>query len=638
MSASPSASGRQAPAGVELRAADAMPELRNIAIVAHVDHGKTTLVDSMLRTTGAMATRGEQVDRVMDSNDQERERGITIFAKQASIRWQHYKINIVDTPGHADFGGEVERGLAIVDGILLLVDAAEGPLPQTRYVLSKALARRLPVVVVINKVDRQDSRPEEVLEEIEHLFLDLTESAGLSLDHLDFPVVSAIARDGKAVSGIGMPGAGDDLTALFEAIVKTIPAPSGDPDAPLQAIVNNLDASEYLGRLGVGRVQAGRLRNDGPVALCQEKPNTSVPGGVLKRKPGTIFSVDGLKRVEVDEIVAGDLFIVAGFPEINIGDTLASPVDPQPLERLAVDEPVLRMTFGVNTSPMAGKAKESKFLTSRHLRDRLNREILGNVSIRLADTSSPEVIEVAGRGELQLAVLIETMRREGYELQVSRPEVITKEIDGKKHEPYEEVTVDVPDEYVGAVTQAFAPRKGQMQDMRPGDNGRTIVRFDCPSRGLLGLRNELLTQTRGTALVHQHHQGYIAWVGDLPHRLGGAMVSDRMGPSTEYAMDNLQSRGTYFIDPGEQTYEGMIIGENARNEEMLVNICREKKLTNIRTHSHDEIVKLPPKREMTLERAIEWIGPDELVEVTPTAIRIRKKALKEEDRRRESRK
>jgi GTP-binding protein len=613
-------------------------ELRNIAIVAHVDHGKTTLVDAMLKSSGAMATRGEAVDRVMDSNDQERERGITIFAKQASIRWQHYKINIVDTPGHADFGGEVERGLAIVDGVLLLVDAAEGPLPQTRYVLSKALARRLPVVVVINKVDRQDSRPEEVLNEVEHLFLDLIEAAGLDVEHLDFPVVSAIARDGRSVSGIGMPGPADDLTSLFEAIVKTIPAPTGDSDAPLQAIVNNLDASEYLGRLAVGRVQQGTMRAGEQMALMQAQPNTSVPGGILKRKPGTLYNVDGLKRVEAEEIVAGDLFIVAGYPEVEIGDTFGSPLDPRPLERLTVDEPVLRMTFGVNTSPMAGKAKESKYLTSRHLRDRLQREILGNVSIRLAETDSPDILEVAGRGELQLAVLIETMRREGYELQVSRPEVITKEIDGKRHEPYEEVIVDTPDEYVGPVTQALAPRKGQMTDMRPGDNARTIMRFECPSRGLLGLRSELLTQTRGTALINQRHEGYIPWVGDLPHRLGGAMVGDRQGPATEYAMDNLQSRGTYFIEPGDIVYEGMVIGENARNEEMLVNICREKKLTNIRTHSHDEIVKLPPKREMTLETAIEWIGPDELVEVTPIAIRVRKKSLKEEDRRRESRK
>ena len=613
-------------------------ELRNIAIVAHVDHGKTTLVDAMLKATGAMSTRGEAVDRVMDSNDQERERGITIFAKQASIRWQHYKLNIVDTPGHADFGGEVERGLHIVDGVLLLVDAAEGPLPQTRYVLSKALARQLPVVVVINKVDRQDARAEEVLREVEHLFLDLIEAAGLDVEHLDFPVVSAIARDGRAVSGIGMPGAADDLTALFEAIVKTIPAPSGDAEAPLQAIVNNLDASEYLGRLAIGRVQQGTMRAGEQVALLQALPNPGVPGGVLKRKPGTLYNVDGLKRVETEEVLAGDLFVIAGFPEVEIGDTFASPLDPQPLDRLTVDEPVLRMTFGVNTSPVAGKAKESKYLTSRHLRDRLHREILGNVSIRLADTDSPDILEVAGRGELQLAVLIETMRREGYEIQVSRPEVITKDIDGKRHEPYEEVIVDSPDEYVGAVTQALAPRKGQMTDMRPGDNGRTIMRFECPSRGLLGLRSELLTQTRGTALINQRHEGYIAWVGDLPHRLGGAMVADRQGPATEYAMDNLQSRGTYFIDPGDVVYEGMVIGENARNEEMLVNICREKKLTNIRTHSHDEIVKLPPKRDMTLETSIEWIGPDELVEVTPVAIRVRKKSLKEEDRRRENRK
>ena len=607
------------------------PELRNIAIVAHVDHGKTTLVDSMLRFSGAFGAREVAVDRIMDSNDQERERGITIFAKQASVRWQHYKINIVDTPGHADFGGEVERGLHIVDGVLLLVDAAEGPLPQTRYVLTKALARHLPVVVVVNKVDRQDARAEEVLDEIYQLFFDLD-----ALDHhIDFPVISAVAREGRSMAGVGMPGEGDDLTALFEAIVKTIPAPSGDPDKPLQAIVNNLDASEYLGRLAVGRVQQGIMRKGETVALCGAEAADGVPGGMIKRKLGSLMAFDGVKRVEVDSLSAGDLFVVAGFPEIEIGDTLADAAEPQALERLSVDEPVLAMTFGVNTAPTAGK--EGKYLTSRHLRERLEREILGNVSIRLRDTDTPEVIEVAGRGELQLAVLIEAMRREGYELQVSRPEVITKLVDGHRHEPYEEVTVDVPDDYVGVVTQSIAPRKGTMTDMRPGDTNRTILRFDCPSRGLLGLRNELLTQTRGTALISQRHAGFVPWVGDLPHRLGGAMIADRAGMTTGYAMDNLQSRGTFIVDPGEQVYEGMVVGENARSDEMLVNVVREKAKNNIRTHSHDDAVKLPPKREMTLELAIEFIAADELVEVTPANIRVRKRLLKEEERRRQRR-
>lgn len=608
--------------------AQAVTELRNIAIVAHVDHGKTTLVDSMLRFSGAFGEREVAVDRIMDSNDQERERGITIFAKQASVRWQHYKINIVDTPGHADFGGEVERGLHIVDGVLLLVDAAEGPLPQTRYVLSKALARHLPVVVVINKVDRQDARAEEVLDEVYQLFFDLDATD----HHIDFPVISAVARDGRSMAGIGMPSTEDDLTALFEAIVKTVPAPSGDPDKPLQAIVNNLDASEYLGRLAVGRVQQGTMRRGEPIALCGAEPAPGVPGGMIKRKLSSVLAFDGVKRVDVEELVAGDLFVVAGFPEVEIGDTLADATNPLPLERLVIDEPVLAMTFGVNTAPTAGK--DGKFLTSRHLRERLEREILGNVSIRLRPTDSPDIIEVAGRGELQLAVLIETMRREGYELQVSRPEVITKQIEGHLHEPYEEITVDVPDEYVGTVTQNVAPRKGTMTDMRPGDTGRTIIRFDCPSRGLLGLRGELLTQTRGTALIHQRHAGFVPWVGDLPSRLGGAMVSDRAGVATAYALDNLQSRGTFFIDPGEEVYEGMVVGENARNEEMQINVVREKAKNNIRTHSHDDAVKLPPKREMTLEAAIEFIDVDELVEVTPLNIRVRKRLLKEEERRR----
>jgi GTP-binding protein len=602
--------------------------LRNVALVAHVDHGKTTLVDALLRATGTFSEHAAVVDRVMDSNDQERERGITILAKAASVTWNDIQINLVDTPGHSDFGGEVERALSMVDGVILLVDAAEGPLPQTRYVLSKALALDLPTVVVINKVDRQDARPEEVLDEIYQLFMDLDADE----DSIEFPVISAVARDGKAVSGIGMPGPDDDLTPLFQAIVDTIPAPTGDPDAPVQAIVTNLDASEYLGRLAIGRVVQGTLRRGEQVALCEEDEGQNP----LRRKLTQLMSFSGIGRLEVDAIRAGDLFIVAGFPEVEIGDTLADSVNPVALPRLTVDEPVLRMTFGVNTSPLAGK--EGQFLTSRHLRDRLDKEILGNVSIKVEPTESPDIIEVSGRGELQLAVLIETMRREGYELQVSRPEVIVKDIDGTKHEPLERAVIDVPDEHVGTVTQALAPRKGRVTDLRPGDTGRTIVTVEAPARGLIGFRSQLLTATRGTALMHQHNAGWVAWVGDLPTRKGGAMISDRQGTSTGYAIGNLQERGEMFIGSGEAVYEGMIVGENSRSDDMMINIVREKQKTNIRTHSADEAIKLVPPREVTLENAIEFIGDDELVEVTPQSLRLRKRILKESDRRRTSKK
>lgn len=598
--------------------------LRNVALVAHVDHGKTTLVDALLRATGTFSDHAAVVDRVMDSNDQERERGITILAKAASVTWNDIQINLVDTPGHSDFGGEVERALSMVDGVILLVDAAEGPLPQTRYVLSKALGLGLPTVVVINKVDRQDARPEEVLDEIYQLFMDLDADENA----IEFPIISAIARDGKAVSGIGMPGADDDLTPLFQAVVDTIPAPTGDPDAPVQAIVTNLDASEYLGRLAIGRVVQGTLRRGEQVALCEEDEGQNP----LRRKLTQLMSFSGIGRLEVDAIRAGDLFIVAGFPEVEIGDTLADPVNPVALPRLTVDEPVLRMTFGVNTSPLAGK--EGQFLTSRHLRDRLDKEILGNVSIKVEPTDSPDIIEVSGRGELQLAVLIETMRREGYELQVSRPEVIVKDIDGTRHEPLERAVIDVPDEHVGTVTQALAPRKGRVTDLRPGDTGRTIVTVEAPARGLIGFRSQLLTATRGTALMHQHNAGWVAWVGDLPTRKGGAMISDRQGTSTGYAIGNLQERGEMFIGSGEAVYEGMIVGENSRSDDMMINIVREKQKTNIRTHSADEAIKLVPPREVTLENAIEFIGDDELVEVTPQSLRLRKRILKEADRRR----
>jgi GTP-binding protein len=600
--------------------------LRTVALVAHVDHGKTTLVDAMLRSTGVFRANQELVDRVMDSNDQERERGITILAKAASVEWKGTRINLVDTPGHADFGGEVERALAMVDGVVLLVDAAEGPLPQTRYVLSKAIAGNLPTVLVLNKVDRHDARTDEVLSMVEELFLDLHPPTEL----LDFPIISAVARESRSMVGVGIPGEGDDLSALLDTILERIPAATGDPDAPLQALVTNLDASDYLGRLAIGRVVEGTLRKGEMVALCDEETAEGAP--LLKRRLTQLLGFEGIARVEVDERAAGDLFVIAGFPEVEIGDTITDPNNPNPLPRLAVDEPVLRMTFGVNTSPLSGR--EGRYLTSRHLRERLEREVLGNVSIRIEETESPDVISVAGRGELQLAVLIESMRREGYELQVSRPEVIVKDIDGKRHEPLERVVVDVPDEHVGTVTQAIAPRKGQVLDVRQGDPGRTILTFEAPARGLLGFRNLLLTATRGTALMHQHHGGWIPWAGDLPHRLGGAMLSDRTGVATGYALDNLQARGEFFIEPGYDVYEGMVVGENARPDDMNVNVTREKQKSNIRTHSHDDAIKLAPARLLTLELAIEFIAEDELVEVTPKSLRVRKRVLREQDRRR----
>ena len=562
----------------------------------------------------------------MDSNDQERERGITILAKAAEIEWRGTKINLVDTPGHADFGGEVELALALVDGILLLVDAAEGPLPQTRYVLSKALARDLPVVVVLNKVDRADARPEEVLQEVEQLFLDLAHHD----HHLSFPVISAVARDGRSMKGIGMPAENADLVPLLDAILDTIPAPTDDPAAPLQAMVANLDASDYLGRLAIGRVHAGVLRKGETITVWQH-PNATNPTPSIKRRISTLFAFRGISREEVSEVSAGDLFILAGIDEVEVGDTIAALENAAPLPRLEVDEPVLRMSFGVNTSPYAGR--EGTFLTSRHLSERLFKEVLGNVSIKVNTTDTPDVISVAGRGELQLAVLIENMRREGYELQVSRPEVITKEIDGKKHEPLEAGTIDVPDEYVGAVTQALAPRKGRVTNLEPGDSGRTIVSFQAPSRGLIGFRSLLLTVTRGTALLHQSLDGYMPWAGELPHRLGGAMVADRKGSTTAYALDNLQLRGTLFVAPGVEVYEGMVVGENSRDDEMVVNAVRAKEMTNIRTHSHDDGPKLATPITHTLESGIQWIADDELVEVTPTNIRIRKRYLSIEDRR-----
>ncbi|MEY3167719.1 MAG: translational GTPase TypA [Actinomycetota bacterium] len=600
-------------------------QIRNVALVAHVDHGKTTLVDALLRATGTFAAHQAVVDRVMDSNDQERERGITILAKAASVTYKDTKINLVDTPGHADFGGEVERALTMVDGILLLVDAAEGPLPQTRYVLQKALSLNLPAIVVINKVDRGDARAEEVLDEVYQLFIDLEADD----HHIDFSVISAVAREGRTMVGLGMPAQDADLSALLDTIIERIPAPTGDPDAPLQALVTNLDASEYLGRLAIGRVYQGVLRKGEMVALLEEEFAEGQPP--LKRRLSQLMAYMGVGRVEVDELRAGDLFVVAGFPEVEIGDTIASTDNPVALPRLTVDEPVLRMTFGVNTSPFAGR--DGKYLTSRHLIDRLHKEVLGNVSIKLHETDSADVMEVAGRGELQLAVLIEGMRREGFELQVSRPEVITKEVNGKKFEPLERGVCDVPDEYVGAVTQALAPRKGRVTDLRSGDPGRSVITFECPSRGLIGFRSLLMTATRGTAMLHQNHAGWMPWCGELPHRLGGAMIADREGMVTAYALDNLQLRGELFVEPGEKTYEGMVVGESSRGDEMVVNAVRAKEKNNIRTHSHDDGVKLAAPKIHTLETAIEWIGDDELVEITPKAIRVRKRYLNPEDRK-----
>ena len=598
------------------------PSIRNVALIAHVDHGKTTLVDAMLNAAGVFAAHETPLERVMDSDDQERERGITILAKAAAIDWNGTRINLVDTPGHSDFGGEVERALAMVDGVLLLVDAAEGPMPQTRYVLSKALGRGLPVVVVINKVDRADARINTVADEIYQLFFDLEAED----HHIEFPIVSSIARFGRAVRGIAIPPEDSDLSPILDSIVETIPAPSGEPDAPLQAMVTNLDASDYLGRLAIGRVEQGTLRVGDQIGLCR------ADGSILRRKLTSLLGFSGLGRVEVDEIRAGDLFVVAGFPEVEIGDTLTDPDEPKPLPRLTVDEPVLRMTFGVNTSPMAGRS--GRLLTSRQIRARLEREVLGNVSIRIADTSSPDMVEVAGRGELQLAVLIESMRREGYELQVSRPEVIVRDIDGVRNEPMERATVDVPDEYVGTVTQSVATRRGRVDDMRPGERGRTIVAATGPARGLIGFRSELMTTTRGTALVNQQHEGWMPWAGEIEGRAGGAMISDRAGTATGFALDNLQNRGELFIEPGAPVYEGMIIGENSRPDVMLANPAKAKQLTNIRAAGADEAIKLKPPRRLSLETAIEWIDDDELVEVTPDAIRVRKRYLSEPERRR----
>jgi GTP-binding protein len=589
--------------------------IRNVAIVAHVDHGKTTLVDHMLRQAGVFRSNETLVERVMDSNDLEREKGITILAKNTAVQYRGHQINIIDTPGHADFGGEVERGLRLVDGVLLLVDAAEGPLPQTRFVLSKALAMGLKTVLVINKIDRQDARPREVLDQVYSLYIDL----GADESQIDFPVLYAVSRQGQASTSLAQPG--KDLRPLFEAILSHIappPAPAEGEDR-LRLLVANLDYDDYVGRLIIGRVHSGRITSGSTLAVLREG-NKVEPGKVLK-----LYGFSGLKRVEIEDAGPGELVSVAGIEGVSIGDTLADPESPVALPRIKVDEPTMMMIFRVNDGPLAGR--EGKYVTSRNLRERLYREAYRNVSIRVEDTDTPDAFRVVGRGELQLAVIIETMRREGYELTASNPEPITREVDGQVHEPMELMVCDVPEASVGAVTERLGPRKGRMTDMSALGSGRTRLTFRIPARGLVGFRSEFLTITRGEGIMSSQFDGYEPWFGYIPKRSNGAIVSDRQGDTVPYALFSIQERGALFVGPGVQVYEGMIIGENAHPSDLNVNACREKKLTNIRAAGRDENVILTPPREMSLERALEWIAPDELVEVTPKSVRMRKRVL-----------
>jgi GTP-binding protein len=591
--------------------------IRNIAIIAHVDHGKTTLVDAMLRQSGIFRANEEVAERVMDSNDLERERGITILSKITGVRFHGTKINIVDTPGHSDFGGEVERALKIVDGVMLLVDASEGPLPQTRYVLMKALEANLAPIVLINKIDRPDARAAEVLNEIYDLFIDL----GADESQLDFPVLYAIAKNGIAKKTLDDPS--ETLEPLFEAIVKHIPPPKGDPDAILQALVANLDYSEYLGRLAIGRVFQGTLRHGDEVAICH------LNGTIQKTKITKLYSFEGLKRV--DETIArpGDILAVAGVEGITIGETITNADTPKPMAHIQIDEPTIGMTFTVNTSPFAGK--EGTFVTSRNIRDRLDKELLTNVSIRV-ESDSPDTFRVMGRGELQLAILIEMMRREGFELGVGKPEILTKTIDGKTMEPVEMLVIDCPETFIGVVIEKLGSRKGKMVKMVNNGSGRVRLEFHIPSRGLIGLRGEILTDTRGTAILNSLFHGYIEWQGEIPMRPTGSLVSDRAGKTTGNAIFNLQERGEIFVTAGVEVYEGMIVGENARHADLDVNIVKEKKLTNMRSSSADEAIRLVPPRLMNLEQAIEFVREDEMVEITPKSIRLRKKILKANQR------
>jgi GTP-binding protein len=609
-------------------------DVRNVAIVAHVDHGKTTLVDAMLRQTGAFRSNQAVVERVLDSMDLEREKGITILAKQTTVEYGDVRLNIVDTPGHADFGGEVERSLLMVDSVLLLVDAAEGPLPQTRYVLQKAMARRLPVVVALNKIDRSDARPTEVLDAVYELFIDL----GADADQIEFPVLYTNARAGTATTSLDEPG--EDLRPLLDILVDVTPPLTYTPDHPLQLLVTNLSANDYVGRMAVGRVWNGTIRTGQRIVVVRDEPDDTagtVEPGRIVTLTGTVTSLQtarGIDRIDIEEAGPGDIVSVAGLPEVTIGDTLTDPADPRPLPRLDVDAPTLRMTFGVNTSPLAGR--EGTYLTSRQINARLDREVLGNVSIEVRPAETAEAFEVRGRGELQLAVLIEQMRREGFELTASRPEVLLREVDGAVHEPYERVTIDIPPDYIGEVQAAMAGRKGRLDQMTTDADGRVRLEYVLPVRGLIGYRGQLLTDTRGTALMHQIGEGYGPWAGDVTHRTSGVLVSDRAGTSNAYALFNLQERADLFIGAGVEVYEGMIVGENSRSGDMDVNPTKEKKLTNIRTHAHDEALRLTPPRPLTLETAIEFIAGDELVEVTPRSIRLRKRLLSQHDRRREA--
>ena len=588
-------------------------DLRNVAIVAHVDHGKTTLVDAMLRQTGAFRANQELTDRVLDSGDLEREKGITILAKHTAVPYGPVKITIVDTPGHADFGGEVERALAMVDGVLLLVDASEGPLPQTRFVLRKTLEARLPVVVVVNKVDRADARVTEVVHEIEELFLDLDADE----DQVGFPVLYSDARAGRA--GTSPDAIGPDLVPLFDAIVESVPPPHYDPDVPLQALVTNLDASPYVGRLAICRVHNGTLRRGETVAWCR------LDGSVQRGKITELYSSKALERVDTDEAGPGEIVSVAGFPEVTIGETLADPDDPRPLPAILVDEPSLAMTIGINTSPLSGS--DGTKVTARLIKSRLDAELVGNVSLRVLPTARPDAWEVQGRGELQLAVLVETMRREGFELTVGKPQVVTRIIDGKLHEPMESLAVDVPTDYLGVVTQLLALRFGRLVEMVNHGTGWVRMDYRVPARGLVGFRTEFVIETRGTGILHHVFDGWEPWHGDLRVRRNGSMVADRRGITTTYALMALEQRGTMLVGPGTEVYEGMIVGENSRVDEMDVNPAKEKKLTNVRSSTAEELERLTPHLQLSLEQALEFIGEDECVEVSPHSVRLRKVVL-----------
>ncbi len=587
--------------------------IRNIAIIAHVDHGKTTLVDAMLRQSGTFRVNEAVTERVMDSNDLERERGITILAKNTAVQFHNSKINIVDTPGHADFGGEVERALKMVDGVVLLVDASEGPLPQTRYVLSKALEAKLTPILVINKIDRPDARPQEVLNEVYDLFIDLDADESI----LDFPVVYTNGKAGTATLDLAVPGT--DLQPLFQTIEKTIAPATGDIDGPLQILVTNLDYSDYLGRLAIARVFNGQLKTG------QEVNVSKVDGTLQSVKITKLFTFNGLKRTDTTETELGDIVAIAGIPGITIGETICDLENPQPLPLIHIDEPTIAIQFSVNNSPFAGR--EGQFVTSRNIKDRLEKELLTNVSIRVEDTGSPDTFKVLGRGELQLSVLIEMMRREGFELMVSRPEIVTKRIDGQLMEPSEMLTIDVPENFVGTVIERLGPRKGEMVKMHNHGSGRVRMEFKVPSRGLIGLRNEMLTETRGTIVMNSISAEYIPYQGEIPQRPSGALISDRNGVTTTYALNGIQERGGLFVGDGTEVYEGMLVGEHSRDNDLDVNAVREKKLTNMRASSADEAVRLVPFKLLTLEQSIEFIADDELVEVTPKSLRMRKRVL-----------